>query len=235
MGLSDLAVKLTRPLKKEELKRLDGYFTSLGASNGVLHTAATHGAITANVCGPSLVLPSEWMPLVMCNTGEFQSLKQERDIVRLVMRMYKRTSITLRSGKRFEPLFVTRAKTTSGALESDPQVDAWCRGFIKGMALRGVLWRQHDQSNLRELLLPILALGARHEDIADEARTVLGNAILRRELACWIPDAVAAIYAFWRENPPRYERGHLASQEYDPGLYINTTIAKRTPQTKVFH
>lgn len=234
MNLSDLATTLMRPLTPHELQHLDNFFSRSGGG-GALHTATAHGILSASLCGPDLVLPSEFIPLMLCERGEFQCLNQEHETIHLIMRMHKHIHVMLHSNSRFEPLFIARSEGESADQQAS-QVDAWCRGFLKGMTLRGALWRRYDHSNLRELLLPILALGARPQDIAQEARVILENPTLRGELAGWIPDAVQSIYAFWRKNPVRYAPTSRTSTTPHAGAPINGPTEKRTAQTgKVLH
>lgn len=236
MNLSNVALKLTRPLKHDEFICLDEFFSNSSGNNADgMNTSQAHGVLTATLCGPDLVLPSEWMPVVLGCVSEFRSLKQGREIIHLIMRMYKSISIMLRSNGRFEPLFVTRRRNNNTMQEVEPEVDAWCQGFLKGMALRGTLWRAHDHSDLKELLLPILALGAQNGDVADETRVILGNGPLRRELASWIPDAVTAIYTLWRKQQADVARNPAIAASY-AGLYIKSSSLKRTAQmSKTLH
>ena len=144
-----------------------------------------------------MILPSEWLPAVL-GEPEYETTGQARRITTLIMRLYNDIAAALGGDGQFAPLLMTRY---SGSGETESGANLWCRGFIRGMALREKSWRVSDDE-LGSRLLPVLALGG----------TSLKNPLTQygetrhRELVKILPESVANLYARMRRfNGPEMQ------------------------------
>ncbi len=154
------------------------------------------GFLTAVICTPEMILPSEWLPAALGEL-EYETTGQARRITTLIMRLYNDIAAALGGDGQFAPLFMTRH---SGSGETKSGANLRCRGFIRGMALREKSWRvSDDDAELIGCLLPVLALG----------RTSLKNPLTQygetrhRELVEILSESVANLHARMRRfNSP---------------------------------
>jgi uncharacterized protein len=124
------------------LEEMDGFFTSL-------------------VCGPEMVLPSEYLPYVWGDGtpkhGVFQSLEEAQEILNLVNRHWNTIAGTLYKGRVYFPFLL---EDEDGVAQGND----WAKGFMRGMGLRRDSWselvndEQHGGS-----LVPIFTLAYEHD------------------------------------------------------------------------
>lgn len=125
------------PLSDEELDELDQFLLDAAGIEESMDVSTLDGFLTAIVCGPKTIMPSEWMRWVWdMERGEdapkFESRAQARRIVGLLVRHMNDIARTLReTPDRYKPLLMENPN------EGDPIpiLDEWCLGFMKGVRL----------------------------------------------------------------------------------------------------
>jgi uncharacterized protein len=115
-------------------KRLNEMLASLPADSDVMLVSEIDGLVAGILVCPDLILPGEWLPLVLSGGEEdaapvFANARQAEQLVELVMKHYNATANDLRSGC-YEPVF-----------EVDPRHDEilwelWLAGFEAAVRLR---------------------------------------------------------------------------------------------------
>lgn len=211
-----LFMRLDKPLSERELDELQDFLSSDAVPEECMDIAMLHGFLTALVAGPSLVLPSEWLPVVWGEEEgpEFESEDVALRIFNLIMRLYDSVMRTLQDAPhKFVPLLY-KERTAGDKL--DFSAKEWCKGFVAGAHLRTGDWDGlvQDRDNFA-LLTPILALadeGAMEEILASSKNK--DEKAVRAELLGVIPLAVAGMYDYWLSR--RKERASGLKVDHPP-------------------
>jgi uncharacterized protein len=146
--------ELAEPLDDHEYDELDAYLLALEDDRAVLNLSEFDGFVTAIVSGPELIAPSEWLPVVLGDSGNAPAVESPEAFSRMVdlmMRHLNTTAATLMEDPRaFEPYFLeSRVKGKSYLV-----VDDWCIGYMKAVMLREDRWLDKD-TDWVEILSPI--------------------------------------------------------------------------------
>jgi uncharacterized protein len=75
---------IQQPLSDDELNRLGGFLDEIGAP--AMNMESLDGYFAALICGPDMVLPSEYLPGIWGEDFCFDSDRQSMDILGLLMR-----------------------------------------------------------------------------------------------------------------------------------------------------
>jgi uncharacterized protein len=195
-------MKLDQPLSENELDELDRFLDSDATPVDWMGLSMLEGFLTALAIGPTVVLPSEWVPQVWGeHDDDLMLLESEKDAERvagLLVRFYNGIVATFREApEKFAPLLSewdNRGKPARSA-------EDWCIGFMRGVSLRLKDWEPlvaDDQTGgLFELILQC-ALGK-------DKRNPLGRqqAGSARKLQGFLGYIAQRIHAFWQ---PRREK-----------------------------
>ena len=186
-----------------DLERLGDFLGSDAMAESAMDVCTLEGFLTALVIGPSVVMPSAWLPWVWDfehgrKQAEFGDMAEAQEVMGLIMGLMSRIARAFeRDPASFEPVFLR--DVVWGAAE-------WCEGFLVAtrrfdVAAWSALWALDACKSLGApdntcLATPFLRLG-------DEA----GFEITRKEgdAQRWV-DAVVpslvAIHAHWLEQRP---------------------------------
>jgi uncharacterized protein len=184
-----------------DLERLDDFLSSDAAPESAMDVATLEGFLTALVIGPSVVMPSAWMPWVWDfehgrQEVEFADMAQAQDVMGLIMGLMNRIAGAFEyDPASFDPVFFRDA--TWGAAE-------WCEGFLaatqrfdaagwSGLWMSDAL-RPSDGTDNAHLITPFLRLG---DEAGLEITRKEGNA--QRWVDAVVPSLVA-IHAHWLER-----------------------------------
>ena len=145
-------------LTDKELDRVAEILGRLRGEDG-MSLEMVDGFFTALICGPDLVMPSEYLEEILggdLNETVFPGLSQLNEFLNLLMRHWNAIIDNLRSGEVFVPL-----------LEQDDQgvehANDWAKGFLRGMILRKESWKELlDDEDHGGALVPIFALANEH-------------------------------------------------------------------------
>lgn len=132
MKLTDQA-----PLTKAEIEELDQFLLNAEGIEESMDISTLDGFLTAIVCGPKTIMPSEWMRWVWDmekgeDAPEFENQAQAQRILGLLMRHMNDIARTLHiSPEQYEPLLMENPNDG----DPIPILDEWCSGFMKGVQL----------------------------------------------------------------------------------------------------
>ncbi len=191
---------LFQPLSSEELDELEDFLLLDTHDDKSMTLDMLDGFLAALAVGPSLVTPSEWLPMVLDVEGEappsFSSPEQGARMTGLIVRyMNSVVSVFDADPESYAPLF-------DQCVFGDPEeeelaVKAWALGFILGMELRWDDWIpvfdavNEDGDAEVHLLTPIFLLSGTDEnmpELNEEDREAW------REL---IPESVSSLFRYW--------------------------------------
>ena len=189
---------LNELLSVEEMLLLESFLISERSSGNVMSIDALDGFFTALVIGPSMVLPSEWIPFVLGGEMDdaFLSVEEAQNIMQLLMRyMNSIASAFQDDADEFVPIFECCDFETPE--DERAAATSWALGFILGIELRFDEWKQifdlaeKDNEDDELILAPILLLaGQEHEahELTAKDRDLL------KEL---VGESVMNIFRFW--------------------------------------
>jgi uncharacterized protein len=130
------------PLTDDEIKEIDQFLLDAEGIEESMDISTLDGFLTAIVCGPKTIMPSEWMRWVWDmergeNAPEFKDLSQAQRILGFLVRHMNDIAQTLtREPEHYEPLLM---ENPNGG-DPIPILDEWCSGFMKGVQLDSEGW-----------------------------------------------------------------------------------------------
>jgi uncharacterized protein len=130
------------PLTDEEIKELDQLLLDAEGIEESMDISTLDGFLTAIVCGPKTIMPSEWMRWVWDmergeDAPEFKNQAQAQRILGFLVRHMNDIARTLtREPEQYEPLLM---ENPNGG-DPIPILDEWCSGFMKGVQLDSEGW-----------------------------------------------------------------------------------------------
>jgi uncharacterized protein len=183
------------PLSDTEIQFLDEFLMSDTTPEDVLSIDELHGYLTAIVCCPVPVMPSDWLNGVWQDEEgpQFESTEEAQEIMSLIMRMHNDIADALHIGEEFGPLML---ENTLESGETVVVAQGWCWGFMEGMRSQFDAWEPH-LDELNELVLPIAVL-ARLGDDDPELQGLLDDQEKIARLTEAIAESAAAIYEYSR-------------------------------------
>jgi uncharacterized protein len=149
-----------QPLTDAEFERLSGVVERFGDKRA-MNLERLDGLLAALICGPDIVPPSEYLPVIwgghMVLEDTFGAQPILQDFLSLIMPHWNVIADTLHSGDVYLPLL----------LEDEPGVSRgndWANGFLRGMELRREDWvALLDDEKHGGWIVPILALAHEHD------------------------------------------------------------------------
>jgi uncharacterized protein len=194
-----------QPLTDTEFERLNGLLGRFD-NKRPMNLEQLDGFLAALICGPEIVRPSEYLPVIcgsdMVFEDSFGTQSVLQDFLSLIMRHWNFIADTLHSGDVFLPML----------LEDDDGVthaNDWATGFLRGMEFHKDRWAALLSDEQRGgLLVPIFALA--HEHDTDPEMRPYKEAISaeqREKLIVGAAAGVTGIYGYFEaqrlvENEP---------------------------------
>ncbi len=130
------------PLSDEEIEELDDFLLDAQGIDESMNVSMLDGFLTALICAPKLILPSEWMRWVWDtehgkDSPNFSSEDEAGRILSMLMRHMNDITRTLsQAPEYYEPLLLENINNGNPI----PILDEWCMGFVKGMSLDEEGW-----------------------------------------------------------------------------------------------
>lgn len=130
------------PLSDEEIEELDDFLLDSEGIDESMNVSMLDGFLTALICAPKLILPSEWMRWVWDtehgkDSPNFSSEDEAGRILSMLMRHMNDITRTLsQAPEYYEPLLLENINNGNPI----PILDEWCMGFVKGMSLDEEGW-----------------------------------------------------------------------------------------------
>lgn len=148
-----------KPLNNEEFDRLGGFLEANHSST--MNLEMLDGFFSALICGPDLVLPSEYLPEIFGEDSTFDSDEQAVEILELVMRHWNTIASELlrtldKKGIYLPILFEDENGVAHG--------NDWAQGFMRGVQLRPESWCELiNDEEFGGAILPIMILYHEHD------------------------------------------------------------------------
>jgi uncharacterized protein len=190
-------------LTDDEFAFLDTFLRKAN-SGRAMNLEEMDGFFTALVCGPQMVLPSEYMPHVWGNEtsehGVFQSLEEAQEILNLLTRHWNTIAGTLHKGRVYFPFLFEDEK-------GNAQGNDWAKGFLRSMGMRRDSWNELlDDPQHGDSLVPVFMLAYEH-DPDSKLRPKRISPEKREAILNHMAAGIAVAYEYFR--PQR--RGHATA------------------------
>lgn len=212
-------METNQSLTPAEFKELETFFDSDSVPPDCMDISQFDGFLTGLVVGPEMVVPSQWLPEILGETGGnemvWESKEQLERILSLIMAHYNYIAgIFSTDPDEFAPLlYFSEHKGQEITF-----IDMWCTGFMQAVDINLASWQPMIRSDkFGHLLLPFYLNGS------EEGWEQLEHDPKLKEIPqeVWIEalyEFVPLIYEFWH---PNNEADRLAHQQ------ANTTIPGR--------
>ena len=113
------------PLTDAELHHLSEILGRLG-NKRAMNLEQLDGFLAALICGPELVLPSKYLPMIWGDQPVFEDASSAQEFWSLITRHWNAVADTLNSGEVYLPLLL---EDESGITHGND----WANGFFRGM------------------------------------------------------------------------------------------------------
>jgi len=197
------------PLTDTEIEELDVFLIDAEGIEEAMDIASLDGFLTAILCGPKTIMPSEWMRWVWDmekgeDSPEFKTQEQAQRIIGLLMRHMNDVAQTLnRTPEQYEPLLMENPNKG----DPIPILDEWCCGFMKGVSLDPTGWLPVTDGNPDWMSAIILYGTEEGWDVLKKKNFSLDE---HKALAKGLPDTVQKIHAlFMGQRQTQMAQGNL--------------------------
>jgi len=152
---------LSQELDDEELDEIE-QFLARAKGGAIANAEVLDGFLTALVISPEVVMPSEYMQVIISGETEeddlvFENIEEAEHFYELVVRHWNAINGTFRKGEIYMPVL---AEDDDGIVSGND----WAKGFLKGAQLRFDPWAEiFDDEEHGGVLVPILALAHEHD------------------------------------------------------------------------
>jgi uncharacterized protein len=204
-------MKLTSqgPLTDTDVEELDQFLLNAEGIEESMDISTLDGFLTAIVCGPKTIMPSEWMRWVWDmengeDAPEFKDQAQAQRILGLLMRHMNDIAQTLhRAPEQYEPLLMENPNDGNPI----PILDEWCSGFMKGVQLDSEGWLPVTVGKPDWMSTIMLYGTAEGWEVLKKKNLSLAE---HKALADGLPATVRKIHAVWLEQRRKHtEEGTL--------------------------
>jgi uncharacterized protein len=143
------------PLTDAELDHLSEILGRLG-NKRAMNLEQLDGFLSALICGPELVPPSKYLPVIGGNRTVFEDASSAQEFLSLIMRHWNAIADTLNSGEVYLPLLL---EDENGITYGND----WANGFLRGMEFGKEDWAVLlDDEDHGGSLVAIFALANEH-------------------------------------------------------------------------
>jgi uncharacterized protein len=208
---------LDQPLNSHELDRLEEFLDGIGPA--AMNIEMLDGYLTALICGPDMVPPSEYLPQILGEDHSFDGDKQAMEILGLVMRHWNSIASTLARTLEKDRALNGDDVHFPVLLEDEDGVayaNEWATGFMLGVRIRPESWRKLMNSDTYGgAMIPIMMLDHEHDpDPAMRPPTMTPDK--RNELIAIMVVGVMEIYRYFRHRPVCSQRAKVGRNESCP-------------------
>ncbi len=210
---------LDAPLTEVELDRLDEFLE--GCKGGqAMSLEELDGFFTALVAGPEIVMPSEYLPLVlggeMSQTCDFETIEEANEVLALMMRHWNTIATTFNNDEMHVPVLFEDDEGTIGCNE-------WSHGFMRGVSMRYDAWSELMDDTGPGYLFPMMFFDHEH-DPDPELRPPPLAPEKREELIALMASSPLLIYRHFKQRqqsrgdirPPAQRRAQAKTGRNQP-------------------
>lgn len=188
-----------RDLSKKELQKLNAFLTAKYNDAKPLNLTQAHGFLCAIASAPTMIMPSQYQPVLFGGHPEFESMEQAQDIINLTMIFHNSIVSMLMGNKPFIPLL-----WDDGIVDYDKAsfalVGQWCEGYLRGTEVDPI-WLNDD--NAIAHLLPFGVLAERYDLVGgldDKENVIQDDYQYKVKYKKELPTYIKQFYEFWREH-----------------------------------
>ena len=174
------------PLDEAEIDQLEDFLFSDAVSEDALDYPSLHGLLTAVAICSETIPQAEWLDSIFDGQPRYSDSAQQQLIEGLLNRELAGIGAEL---DQEEPPELP----CDLSLEQDSLLTPWCQGFMEGVFMREEAWFGDDESQIAELLLPIMIASELFDD-DPELQQMRANAELINGLCEEIPDLLTDLY-----------------------------------------
>lgn len=143
------------PLTDTELDRLSAILKCFDNKHS-MNLEQLDGFLAALICGPELVPPSKYLPMIWGDRTVFEDTSSAQEFFSLIMRHWNTIADTLHSGDVYLPLLLEDENGNTPAND-------WANGFLRGMEFGKEDWALLlDDEDHGGSLIAIFALANEH-------------------------------------------------------------------------
>lgn len=180
----------------EDIQRLDSLLKD--TKYPVLDIDQIHGLLSAVACGPWLLAPSDWFPVIfrsekMPQIGPKKVLKE---IIGKLIDLYNDILESIQNDE-FCPILNFEKNNDQDILTAK----GWCSGFLLGVSFFEDLWLQEPDIEINRLTFPILYLAnpkIATENLKKEQKIKLES--FAQDLLVELGTIVPRIWKYWHEQ-----------------------------------
>ena len=189
-GAAHEAVTNDGALSEDDLDRLGDFLDAMAAP--AMNLESVDGFFAALICGPEMVMPSEYLPVVFGEDAVFADDAQAADMLDLLMRHWNViASVLLRTLDVPEVYLPVLQEDGDGVARGND----WARGFMQGVGMRPASWRELlDSDEYGGPLLPMMMLEHEHDPDPALRPTLSMTPEKREELIQMMVASLTVIY-----------------------------------------
>ena len=159
MQTSMKGVSVARPLSDDKFDQLSEFLKKTGHS--AINLEGVDGLFCALICGPELVLPSEYLSQIWVETFVFDNQDYMDKIMGLLMRHWNTIARSLHGTLKAPDIHVPVLFVGNDGVARG---NDWAQGFMRGALMRPIFSHELLESDEDgELLLPIMLLSHEHD------------------------------------------------------------------------
>ena len=190
---------MTQSLSDAELDRLDHFLQTVNPGEG-MSLEELDGFFCALICGPEVVPPSEYLPMVfggeLVQGRSISPLDEAQELLSLLTRHWNVIAATL---LRDEPYQILIERSDDGD-DDDLAGEEWAQGFELGMSVRDDSWNELiEDDEFAVALIPIIALAEASNP--DSGLTPMTPEV-RAEAVDALAEGVLVYYHYFRDGVP---------------------------------
>jgi uncharacterized protein len=184
---------LDAPLSDQESKALANFLTK--CAHGVAQNLeALDGFFAALIVGPDVVLPSEYLPLILGGENRFDDSEEVSRVLPLLMRHWNTIARTLHRGKVYDLYLLKEASQQHAGAD-------WAHAFMQGVERRYEQWRGLIESKEHgKAIFPMMLL-AREKDPELQRLFDRLTGESRDEMVTKMAIGLVDIYRYFRKPP----------------------------------
>lgn len=202
---------LKKTIEIKELKYLNDFLIQPHQDSKPFPLTKMHGFFCAIISAPSLIMPSQYLPILLDGSPAFESEEHAKSIIDILSRFYNNISTQLKKGEKMLPFIWQNNEAIRYTDASFELIQCWCSGYLAGVRLDPV-WMKNKPGIA--LLFPLGVLANEFSlkgSLDNKGNPIEDDLPFKEESRKLLPEDIKIIYNFWEKgrqngNPPIYEK-----------------------------
>ncbi len=149
-------IPIKHKLRKKELTILSEFLSASYEDANPMNLTQTHGFLCSIVSAPTLMMPSQWQPVLLGGHPNFESMVEAEQIIGLITAFYNNTIQQFLLPDNFECLLWEDNQCSDLSTCKDVTLKQWCEGYLAGARLDSE-WRRDVKAVARLFPFGVLA------------------------------------------------------------------------------